>query len=146
MNQTTPESLNTLIYKTNLLLKNNLQKHLSEFSLTTEQWALLRHLYTKDGINQQQLALALFKKKAVITRILNSMEEQNLLIRQASKHDKREFLIFLTPSGRFLYEKTLPSLNEYRAWLDKQLSSSDMDALMNLLGSLNETLINQKKD
>ena len=146
MDMENTESLNTIIYKTNLLLKNHLQEYLTPFSLTTEQWALLRCLNEKDGVNQKHIALALFKKQAVVTRILNVMEDQKLLERRSSKHDKREFLIYLTSQGRVLYEQTISSIEQYRTWLNAQMSDSDMQNLMQILTTFNNTLIHQLKE
>lgn len=140
------ESFNTIIYKTNLLLKNHLQEYLNPFSLTTEQWALLRCLNEKDGVNQKHIALTLFKKQAVVTRILNAMEDQKLLERRSSKCDKREFLIYLTSQGRELYAQTLPAIAQYRVWLSSQIPETDMQNLSQILTKFNDTLIHQVKE
>ena len=53
--------------------------------ITPEQWTVLLYLWEKDGVTQQELCNATFKDKPSMTRLIDNMERQNLVVRIASK-------------------------------------------------------------
>lgn len=78
---------------------------LINLSITPEQWTVLMALSRKDGITQQELATITFKAKPSITRLINNLEKQFLVVRFASKIDKRMNMIHITKSGLLLYQQ-----------------------------------------
>lgn len=70
--------------------------------ITPEQWTVLLYLWEKDGVSQQELCNATFKDKPSMTRLIDNMEKQNLVVRIASKDDRRTNLVHLTRFGREL--------------------------------------------
>ncbi|MBP8627627.1 MAG: MarR family transcriptional regulator [Paludibacteraceae bacterium] len=78
---------------------------LNGLQITPEQWVILMALTNKDGITQQELAITTYKDKPSITRLINNLEKQSLVVRSSSKSDKRMNQIYITKSGLFLYEK-----------------------------------------
>lgn len=77
---------------------------LNGLQITPEQWVILMALTNKDGITQQELAITTYKDKPSITRLINNLEKQSLVVRSSSKSDKRMNQIYITKSGLFLYE------------------------------------------
>ena len=59
-------------------------------------------LWEKDGITQQDLCNATFKDKPSMTRLIDNMEKQHLVVRISDKKDKRTNLVYLTKTGREL--------------------------------------------
>ncbi|NCC09060.1 MAG: MarR family transcriptional regulator [Bacteroidia bacterium] len=74
--------------------------------ISPEQWTVLLFLWEKDGVTQQELCNATFKDKPSMTRLIDNMERQHLVVRIADKKDRRTNLIHLTKDGRELEEKT----------------------------------------
>ena len=74
--------------------------------ITPEQWTILLALWEKDGITQQELCNATFKDKPSMTRLIDNMEKQHLVVRISDKKDKRTNLIYLTKTGRDLENKS----------------------------------------
>ena len=72
--------------------------------ITPEQWTILIYLWKKDGVKQQDLCDATFKDKPSMTRLLDNMERQHLVVRISQAKDRRTNLIYLTKSGRDLEE------------------------------------------
>ena len=70
--------------------------------ITPEQWTILLSLWEKDGITQQDLCNATFKDKPSMTRLIDNMEKQHLVVRISDKRDKRTNLVYLTKTGREL--------------------------------------------
>lgn len=73
--------------------------------ITPEQWTVLLFLWEKDGVSQQELCNATYKDKPSMTRLIDNMERQNLVVRIASKSDRRTNLVYLTRQGRDLEER-----------------------------------------
>lgn len=73
--------------------------------ITPEQWMVLLSLYQSDGITQQELAARTNRDKPGITRLINNLEKQYLVVRMADKTDRRINLISITKAGRQTHEK-----------------------------------------
>ena len=54
----------------------------------------------KDGVTQQELCNATFKDKPSMTRLIDNMERQHLVVRISDKKDRRTNLIHLTKDGK----------------------------------------------
>lgn len=78
----------------------------NKIEITPEQWTVLLYLWEKEGVTQQQLCQVTFKDKPSMTRLINNMEKQNLVKRTACETDRRINLIFLTPYGKSLEDKS----------------------------------------
>ncbi|MDO4164978.1 MAG: MarR family transcriptional regulator [Bacteroides sp.] len=73
--------------------------------ITPEQWTVLIFLWEKDGVTQQELCNATFKDKPSMTRLIDNMERQHLVVRISDKKDRRTNLIHLTRDGKELEER-----------------------------------------
>ena len=86
---------------------------LNDIDISPEQWTILLSLWEKDGITQQDLCNATFKDKPSMTRLIDNMERQHLVVRISDKRDRRTNLIHLTKTGRELEGKAFVIA---RAW------------------------------
>jgi DNA-binding MarR family transcriptional regulator len=68
--------------------------------MTPEQWTVMIYLWEKDGVTQQELCNATFKDKPSMTRLIDNMERQHLVVRISDKKDRRNNLIHLTKTGK----------------------------------------------
>ena len=48
--------------------------------ISPEQWTVLIFLWEKDGVTQQELCNATFKDKPSMTRLIDNMERQHLVV------------------------------------------------------------------
>lgn len=79
-------------------LQRNLKHH--NIPITSEQWSLLYYLWNEEGLTQQELANLTFRDKPCISRLLNNLEKQKLVIRVNDKKDRRTNFIYLTKEAR----------------------------------------------
>ena len=86
----------------NQKLYNNFKQ--GNLNINPEQWTVLLSLWEKDGVTQQELCNETSKDKPSMTRLINKMEKMHLVVRIASKTDKRYNMIYLTKNGRELEE------------------------------------------
>ena len=138
------ESLIWLVHKANLQLKNSLHKDLKDFNITTEQWGILNKLHMQDKCNQKELANKCYKDQAALTRILDILEKRELVHREKSPHDRREFLITITHEGRHLVDKLRPHVQESIAKTHAELADDERSLLRDLLKKLTANL--EKED
>lgn len=88
----------------------NLQ--LKPFSITTEQWSVLRTLSESDDISQKELSERADKDQATLTKILDLLEKNGFIERVQNPSDRRSFLIKITNKGTELVKDVAPYLEE----------------------------------
>lgn len=98
-------------------------------TLSKEQWSILAVLWKQDGCSQQHLADQTHRDKPSVTRLLDKMEVDNLIVRQAAANDRRLNLIFLTEKGKSFEAPTLQAVNETVAKATSNLSDDQMNLL-----------------
>ena len=101
--------------------------------ITPEQWTILLSLWEKDGITQQELCNATFKDKPSMTRLIDNMERQHLVVRISDKRDRRTNLIHLTKTGRELEGKAFVIANQTLKEALKEVSMDDLKIAQEVL-------------
>ncbi len=82
------------------LHKQNIDKMIQPFGISSGQSTLLMLLSQNDGQRQTDLARQLNVKAPSLTTMINRMEKANLLIRIKSDDDHRTCKVYLTNKGR----------------------------------------------
>ena len=118
-----------------VLLENNID-------LTREQWVVLIKLYKYDGLAQNQLAFFTERDKTSLTRLINTMERKNLVIRKAAEKDKRVKLVYMTEIGKATFKKAFPIMQNIIQNLQKGLKQQEIDNTIYILQKLQNNLIN----
>ena len=80
--------------------------------ITPDQWTILIYLWEKDGVTQQRLCNATYRDKPSMTRLLDNMERQHLVVRIPDRHDRRINLIYLTKDGKELEQQATLIINQ----------------------------------
>ena len=109
-------------------------------SVTVHQWQFLQKLYQTDGLSQVELAALLEKSGPNVTRILDVMEKNNLITRNADPADRRKFLIYLTAKGRRMKTKITPLSHKARDKAFAGLSENELKTLREILNRIYENL------
>ena len=92
---------------------------LEDIRITTEQWSVLSSLWKEDKITQQQLCDLTRKDKPSMTRLLDNLQKNKLVVRVAHPSDRRINLIHLTAHGVSIKEKVMKIVSDV---VDKALS------------------------
>lgn len=123
------------------------QKRLREhgYSITIDQWLILKVLMENPGIMQQEVAEMVFKDNASITRIINLLVKSNYLKRTVNPKDKRKSNLKVTRAG----EKTMMEVEkivlENREIALKGISAEDMEVANRVLNQIIENSQSSKK-
>lgn len=86
------------------------------------------------GLRMQDLAERVFMSNSGLTRLLDRMIEEGLVIRDTCAEDRRVFLAVLTEKGRALLEELLPQHQaRIRSYLLQHLTAEEMEVMGNAL-------------
>jgi DNA-binding MarR family transcriptional regulator len=139
------ESLGFLLYRGHSLVSAALRQTFQDagYDLTPEQWAVLYRLREQEGLNQIQLSEKTFKDRHNITRILKQLDKRGYIEKQNDKNDKRAHHIYLSRSGRTLYENIKPFISQHRERVCKDLNAKDLRDIRKYLERIIRNLNNQ---
>jgi DNA-binding MarR family transcriptional regulator len=102
----------------------NLQ--LKPFSITTEQWSVLRTLSESDDISQKELSERADKDQATLTKILDLLEKNEFIERVQNPSDRRSFLIKITQKGAQIVKEVTPYLEEVFAKITNSIQAEKL--------------------
>lgn len=74
-------------------------------TITVEQWTVLACLWQKDKVSQQTLSQITYRDKTGMTRLIDNLEKQGLVVRMPDVADRRANLICLTQQGQDLEKR-----------------------------------------
>lgn len=77
------------------------QKRIKEagFSITIDQWLVLKNIQENPEINQYGLSRKVFKDTASVTRIIDLLVKSDLLKREINEQDRRKNILSVTKQG-----------------------------------------------
>ncbi len=110
-----------------------LAPRLVPFSISHEQFALLTCLWAGDGISQTELATRAYVDQTSLTRMLQRMEESDLVHRRDDPEDQRVNLVYLTAAARDLEERILPLRHQGLQEAVAGLADHEVDELHRML-------------
>ena len=106
--------------------------------LTPEQWVILDHLLTDNGVSQTELASKSYKNAPTVSRILDVLERKKFVERQRFENDRRRYKIFLTDQGIDVARRALPIAQKLRNDGWEGLNDEDYDYFIRII----ETVFN----
>jgi DNA-binding MarR family transcriptional regulator len=109
--------------------------------ITPEQCAVLGALWGKDGQSQQELCNLTYKDKPSMTRLLDNLQKQELVVRVASKCDRRTNLIHLTTKGNKLREKVHSVVYPIQQKAIKGIPKDEVDLCFDVLKKAFKNLV-----
>lgn len=89
------------------LLRRNFNRRTRGLGLSQAQWQTIAHLSRQEGINQATLADRLDIQPITLARLLDRLEEMELVRREADPNDRRAFRLFLTKKAQPLIDRMM---------------------------------------
>lgn len=125
------------MFISDVFTRNNIQ-------VTKEQWIVLKILHEdNDGIIQNDLAFITNRNKASLTRLINVLEKNNLVVRNPSKEDSRKNLIHITQTGKQLFLKMKPLMLESMRTLQNGITENEISNFILVMVKIQNNLKNQ---
>lgn len=128
------------------LAGKNMKQHLGHnlaragFKLTTEQIILLGILRSSEGVNQQWLTDHVPHDKTAVTRWLDVLEKNRLVVRVADRRDRRQNKIFLTDQGRQYATSVYPVLLQTEKDALKGVPAAEVEICKRVLKQVEKNL------
>jgi MarR family transcriptional regulator, transcriptional regulator for hemolysin len=131
-----------LIDKTNKVARRYSQETFVKagYDITVDQWLVLKKIWDSEQINQAELAAALFKDTASITRILQILVRKKLVKKDFKAGDRRHFLLSLTAKGEQFYKQVLGLVKTMRMQGVSDFSDSEKEQIKKLLTKMIKNL------
>ena len=101
--------------------------------ITPEQWTVLSFLWKEDGVTQQKLCDATFKDKPSMTRLIDNLVKQDLVLRQTPPNDRRANLIHLTRKGLGIKAKATRAVLETTKLALKGIDDNGLEQVRSIL-------------
>lgn len=131
----------SLLHRTAKELTTELERSLAPYDVTAQQAALLLRLRTETG--PSRLAAALGTDTAGMTRLLDRLEDKDLVRRVRDSSDRRSVRVELTDTGAALAPRLAPAFGMVTSRLFDGFSSDDLRALALMLRRMLDNLAPQ---
>jgi len=142
MNEDLYNSYSLLLDRTARRVKQYAQQRFNElgFNITVDQWVVLKNLYERKEMKQNELAELLFKDNPTLTRIIDLLCDKGLVVRNSNPDDRRSFKVSLTREGTKKVEQLSPKVKDirFKAW--DGLSEKDFTQFKKILNTIYENL------
>lgn len=109
-----------------------------EIKLTLDQFVILHLLNANCDLIQQDLANQLQKDKSIIVRQINSLLENQFVVRLTNKEDKRKKNLILTKRGFDILNQMKQIASELSGKLLSGVSEIDLKVFRNVLRAIHE--------
>jgi DNA-binding MarR family transcriptional regulator len=117
MSKNTFTEFSSTVIKVQMAFKCFMRKKFKEhgLDLSFEMLEVLKCLWEKDGVKQQDVADFVMKDKASLTLLVDNLTRRNLVQRTEDPGDRRNKLVTLTGEGRALKVTVMPWIEEMYA-------------------------------
>jgi MarR family transcriptional regulator, transcriptional regulator for hemolysin len=140
--QRNPEqSLGFLLKDVSRLMRRDFERRARRIGLTQTQWQTLAHLALREGINQATLADLMEIQPITLARLIDRLEEMNLVERRPDPGDRRAVQLYLTKSAAPLIETMWDLAAETRAEALAGLPAETRQMLIEALQHIRQNLI-----
>jgi len=102
-------------------------------------------LHGESGVTPTMLSHMQNVTKNTISSLVKGLEDQGLIRREIDPVDRRIYRLYLTDAGRNYIIKTAPEHINFLNSLTEDLTSEEIDQLMELLGKLQNSLLARAK-
>lgn len=117
-----------------------LAQGLKDFGLRVPEWRALAALHARQRCTMSELADLATIDRTTLTRTVDRMQEAGWLARLADAEDMRVTRLALTASGKKLFERIWPAVEELNAIALAGISGPEIDSLKRILGRMRANL------
>jgi DNA-binding MarR family transcriptional regulator len=131
-----PTNLAELLALANYLMSESFCDRLKAYGISTAEWRVLNALSADDGLKMTELAARVLFKLPTLTKVVDRMEEAQLVERRASVEDGRCTIARLTEQGRRVSAPLIAESREHEAALQWMLGATASREIKGALAEL----------
>ena len=117
---------------------------LREHGLTEQQWRVIRALADYKEIDAGELAKKSFLLAPSLTRILQFLEKEKIVVRSADSADQRRSRLALTAKGRQIFSAVAPDTERLYKEIESQFGQQRLQSLYELLSEFYSSVGNSQ--
>jgi len=104
--------------------------------ITRREWGVIGHLREHGPLAPSALAERFQLDRARTSRMIGSLVDKGLIVRETLPGNRKQALVRLSPAGSALYERLMPQVQEINRQVLQALSPEEMARLDDYLGRL----------
>lgn len=112
----------------------------SGLDISLDQWMVLGPIWQLESASQKELGEICLKDKTSITRIVDTLEKKNLVVRVTDQIDHRINRVILTNSGKQLFYDVLPVMEKTKEEVKRDIEEKDIDIFKDVLEKIIKNL------
>ena len=116
----------------------------SGLDISLDQWMVLGPIWELESASQKELGEICLKDKTSITRIIDALEEKNVVLRFEDQIDHRVKRVVLTNAGKQLFYDVLPIMEKTREEVRANISDNDIDIFKSVLSKILKNLSDER--
>ena len=140
------ENIATMIADNSRLLRRSFDACVRPIGVTRPQWQVLTVLRRHEGINQGGLAEHLDVEPITVCRMVDRLQDANLVERRADPADRRSWRLYLTNRAQELLNQLRPIADDLMDEALDGLSEREIEALFQALKRIRENLSRRASD
>ncbi|MBZ0335455.1 transcriptional regulator SlyA [Marinobacter sp. JH2] len=122
-----------------------LDERLKDLGVTQARWSTMVYLKEGgEGLTQRELASLMAIENPTLVRLLDSLEQQNLIERRACPKDRRARRLHLTDEGVSFMEELTERANELREEMLDGISDKEIESALTVFHKIMENAEAQK--
>ncbi|HWT62231.1 MAG TPA: MarR family transcriptional regulator [Ochrobactrum sp.] len=126
--------------KVNRRLRTLFDARVKERGLTLARARTLLTLIEQEGLYQKELAEVLEIENATMVRLIDGLERQAFVERQAVEGDRRAKRIVMTEEGKRLADEVVQLARDVRADLLEGISDEDLSTALNVMRKMSDSM------
>ena len=125
-------------------------KHFSQnaqnagINISQDQWLVLGPVWKVEGIAQKDIAEYCGKDKTSVTKIIDTLEKRNLMVRVPDQIDQRIKRVFLSNKGKEMMKSVMPIITQTRNEVSKGITDKEIDLFKTVLIKIYKNLTANK--
>ncbi len=133
---TTARSLPIALLRARESVMGPIRSMLSDAGITEQQWRVLRVLDESGSSDPTKIAYEACLLLPSLTRILQKLEEKQMIVRGSDPKDRRRQIVEIAPKGRAMIEDNLSASTALSEEMREKLGPDRHELLLDLLNEL----------
>jgi DNA-binding MarR family transcriptional regulator len=134
------DNIGTMLGQVARLLRRRFDERARGIGVTRPQWQVLTLLKRNEGINQGGLAELLEVEPITLGRMIDRLQDADLVVRRADPNDRRAWRLHVTERGEDLIEQLRPFSRETFALALEGIDEDEQRQLMATLDRMRSNL------
>lgn len=139
------KDFNYLLFSLTRQVRTLVKTRIKNSPLTFEQLRALAHVSREEGITQTELSVLLEAKTMATSRIINALDQMNLLTREKASGDRRSYKLYLSSLGKQTMLDIQALSEEIYGVMCMGISDKDMQTCYDVLAKIKKNISTQQE-